>query len=83
MNENKILEFIGSKWFVAILGLLMIIVLPITYGNLMIVFEAGEMSRVWWVPTIFVINLLAAIMCAYKATGMFLTKKTNQQEEWE
>lgn len=83
MNANKILEFIGSKWFLAGLGLLMIFLLPTTYSNLMIVFNAGEMARLWWVPTVFICNLLAAIMSVYKATGMFFSKKSAAQEEWD
>jgi len=83
MNFNKVLEFIGSKWFMAGLGLLMIILLPTTYGNLMIVFEAGEMGRVWIVPVVFVCNILTAIMATYKATGMFFGKKREDKEEWE
>lgn len=82
MEVNKILEFIGSKWFIAILGIAMIFVLPTTFSNLMIVFDAGEMGRLWWVPTIFVINLLSAVMCFYKAAGMFFTKKNDDKEEW-
>ncbi len=83
MNANKALEIIASKWFVLILGLGMLGVLPITYSNLMLVFYAGEMSRVWWVPTVFTCNLLAAMMSVYKATGMFFSKKDDEPEEWE
>jgi len=83
MSINKALEFIGSKWFVTILSLVMIGVLPITYGNFMIVFRAGEIGSLWWVPTVFIINLLTAIMAIYKATSMFLSKKRDDLEEWE
>lgn len=61
----------------------MLAVLPVTYGNLMIVFNAGEMGRLWWVPTIFIINLLTAVMALYKAVGMFFKKKDVSQEDWE
>ena len=83
MNTNKALQFIGSKWFVLALGIVMLFVLPVTYGNMMIVFNAGEMNRLWWVPTVFITNLLAAMMSIYKATGMFFSKKGNDQEDWE
>lgn len=80
MNANKALQFIGSKWFVLALGIAMILVLPTTYSNLMIVYEAGEMSRVWWVPVVFIVNLLTAIMSIYKAASMFFSKKEVQPE---
>lgn len=83
MNANKALQFIGSKWFVLALGIGMLLVLPITYGNLMIVFNAGEMSRLWWVPTTFTANLLAAIMSIYKAAEMFFSKKEDDPEDWD
>ncbi|MDD4110194.1 MAG: hypothetical protein PHS54_01420 [Clostridia bacterium] len=83
MNTNKILEFIGSKWFMLGLGIAMIFILPTTYSNLMIVYNAGEMARLWWVPTVFIFNLLTAIMAIYKATGMFFKKKDIKQEDWE
>lgn len=82
MNSNKVLALIGSKWFVLILAIAMIVVVPITYGNLMIVYNAGEMSRLWWVPTVFIINVLAAFMSIYKVMGMFFQKK-EVQAEWD
>lgn len=82
MNANKALEFIGSKWFMLFVALIMLGVLPITYSNLMIVFEAGEMGRIWWVPTVFLINLLSAIMGIYKTVEMFLSKK-DEVENWD
>ena len=81
MGVNKVLEFIGSKWFVSLLAIAMLFVLPVTYGNLMIVFDAGEMGRLWWVPTVFIINLLTAIMSIYKAASMFFTKK--EDVDWD
>lgn len=83
MNTNKVLEFIGSKWFVAILALVMIFLLPTTYSNFMVVFKGGAMARLWYVPTVFLMNLLAAIMACYKATGMFFTKNRDDQAEWD
>lgn len=82
MSVEKVLQFIGSKWFVLLLGIGMLLVLPITYSNLMIVFNAGEMSRLWWVPTVFTINLITAIMAIYKAASMFFSK-TNEPEDWD
>ena len=82
MDLNKVLEFLGSKWFVAILALAMIAILPTTYGNLMIVYDAGEMGRLWYIPVVFIMNILAAIMAVYKGAGMFLKKKTNDKQEW-
>jgi uncharacterized membrane protein len=81
MNVNKVLQFIGSKWFVAVLGLAMILVLPTTYGNFMVVYEAGEMSRLWYIPMVFIMNLLTAIMAIYKATSMFFGKKETTSQD--
>jgi len=75
MNSNKVLAFIGSKWFVLGLGIAMLLILPTTYSNLMIVYEAGEMSRLWYIPTVFIMNLLTAIMAIYKATSRSLERK--------
>lgn len=83
MNANTALQFIGSKWFVLGLALAMIGVLPVTYSNLIIVFNAGEMSRLWYVPTVFIANLLAAMMSIYKTTEMFFSKKDDPQEDWD
>jgi len=83
MNVNKALQFIGSKWFVLILAIVMMVVLPVTYSNLMIVFNAGEMSRLWYIPTVFIINLLSALMSIYKAAGMFFSKKEKEAEDWD
>jgi hypothetical protein len=83
MDSGSVLRFIGSKWFLLILALVMMALLPTTYGNLMIVWKAGAMGKLWWVPTVFVCNLLAAIMAIYKAAGMFFDKKkVEQQREW-
>lgn len=84
MNINKVLEFIGSKWFVLVLGIAMIFVLPTTYSNFMIVYHAGEMQRLWYIPLVFILNLVTAIMAMYKATGMFFSKKNKEQSrEWD
>jgi hypothetical protein len=61
----------------------MMALLPTTYGNLMVVWKAGVMGKLWWVPTVFVCNLLAVIIGIYKAAGMFFyKKKVEQQREW-
>ena len=83
MDANKILAFIGSKWFVLVLGVLMVFLLPTTYGNLMVVYNAGAMARLWWIPVVFIINLITAILALYKATSMFFGKKVNEQADWE
>ena len=82
MNTNSVFQFIGSKWFVLFIGLLMLFLMPTTYGNLMVVYNAGEMGRLWWVPVVFIINLITAIMALYKATGMFFSKEASV-EEWD
>lgn len=83
MNTNKILSLIGSKWFIAIVGVMMLFLLPTTYGNFMVVYKGGAMSRLWWIPIIFIINVLTAIIAFYKASGMFFKKKESTEENWD
>lgn len=65
------------------LGIAMLLVLPTTWGNMIIVYKAGEMSRLWWVPTVCIINFLSAIMALYKAIGMLVKKKDDAQQDWD
>jgi len=80
MNDNKVFEILNSKWTMLILGIIMTVILPITYGNLIIVYEAGEMANLWWVPVVFIINLITAIMAYYKFTTLLFAKK--EVKEW-
>lgn len=83
MGGEKVLKFLGSKWFMLGLGILMLLLLPTTYSNFILVYKAGEMGRLWWIPVVFIINLLSAIYAIQRATGMFLSKKRDDQQEWE
>lgn len=75
MNENIIFKFIGNKWFILILGIVMCLLLPTTYNNMIVVYNSGEMSKFWWIPVIFIINLITIILTFYKFTSSFMKKK--------
>lgn len=81
MNENMLFNFIGNKWFILVLALAMCLVLPTTYNNLIIVYEAGEMSKLWWVPVIFIVNLITVILAFYKFISS-LAKKKEEVKNW-
>ena len=81
MNENMLFNFIGNKWFILVLALAMCLVLPTTYNNLIIVYEAGEMSKLWWVPVIFIVNLITVILAFYKFISS-LMKKKEEVKNW-
>ena len=81
MNDNKIFQILNSKWFMLGLGILMILLLPTTYGNVKIVMDAGEMSRLFWVPLVFIINVITAVLALYKFASKAFTKQ-EQKQEW-
>jgi hypothetical protein len=78
MNENKIFEILNSKWFLIILGIVMILLLPTTYGNLQVVLNADSIGKLWHVPLVFVINVITVIMIFFKVTAKFTEKKQSQ-----
>lgn len=82
MDTNKVFDFIGSKWFLVGLSLVMLAILPITYKNLVVVYYADMMNKFWYIPTVFIMNLLAAIFSINKTIGKFIKKKPDSQEEW-
>ncbi len=79
---DKILAFIGTKWFSLILGILMSVLLLFTYHNFQVVFEAGEMSKYWWIVAVFVINIFAVIMSFYKFMSLWQKQKNKPPKEW-
>ena len=80
MNDNIFFNFIGSKWFSLVLGIAMCGLLLVTYSNVMVVYNAGELAALWYVPLIFVINIITIIMAFYKfMSGL---SKGKEKEEW-
>lgn len=75
MNDNVFFNFIGSKWFVLGLGIVMCLLLPTTYNNLIVVKDAGQLSSAWWVLAVFVINVITVIMAFFKFMSLLTTKK--------
>jgi len=81
---DSIFKFIGSKWFLLFLGIGMAILLPFTWHNLKVVFEAGEAGKYWYLVAVFIINALTVLLCAYKFMGA-ITKKDSTPttlQEW-
>jgi hypothetical protein len=81
MNENKIFQIVGSKWFMFGLGIAMIALIPTTYKNLITVYDAGMLSKIWHVPIVFGINVFTAGMAFYKFASMQFGKK-DEVVEW-
>ena len=82
MNENIFFKFIGSKWFSLVLGIVMCALLPVTYGNFMVVYDAGQIGQFWYIPAILLINIITIIMAFYKFTSNFVGNKQQDSEEW-
>ena len=80
MNENKIFQILGSKWFMLILGIGMLALLPTTYSNLIVVYDAGMLGKIWHVPVVFLINVITALMALYKFASLAFKKK--EETEW-
>ena len=85
MNENKVFKIIGSKWFIFFLGIgLCIALITTTYPNLIIVYNAQMMGKLWYIPTVFTINILGIFMCVMKFLDKQKKDKSKSQEqEWE
>jgi len=62
------------------LGILMLALLPTTYKNLIVVYDAGMLSKIWYVPVVFLINIFTAGMALYKFASMAFKKK--EVTEW-
>jgi len=80
MNENQIFQILNSKWAMLLIGVLMTLALPLTYGNMMTVIDAGELSQYWWTLIVFLINLFTVIMAFFKFASKAFTKK--ESLEW-
>lgn len=77
--KDVIFNFLGSKWLSFVIGLGMVGLLPFTYGNFMIVYDANAMGSNMLVSIIFAINILTIGVCTYKFLG---SKPKPAQEEW-
>jgi Zn-dependent protease with chaperone function len=80
--KDLFLAFIGSKWFVLVLGIVMICIFPITWGNFKVVWVAGQMRQFFWIPAVFIINVLTIGLCVYKFMSMIIKPKSVAQEDW-
>jgi hypothetical protein len=80
MNENNIFKILNSKWTMLIVGIVMIIFIPTTYGNVKVLLEAGAAGKYWYLILVFVINVLGAIMALYKFASIAFIKK--EKTEW-
>jgi len=85
LNE-KVLDFIGSKWFVFLLMVVMTLALPVTYGNVKVIYDAGEISSYWYLAAVFACNIIGIIFAFFKFMTLMSNKeekKNNQNQEWE
>jgi hypothetical protein len=79
---DKVFSFIGSKWFVLILGIGMMIAIPFTYHNFIVIYKAGQMGQFKFYTAAFFINIISIGMCAYKFMSLHHKPKPAAQEEW-
>ena len=80
---EKVLRFLGSKWFTLVLMVAMALFIPTTWHNLSVVIEAGELTKYWWIIAVFLCNVAATLMAFWKFMGA-ITKKKEQTTtgEW-
>lgn len=85
MNENRVFKFIGNKWFIFLLGIgLCIALITTTYPNFLIVYYKGMMGKFWYIPTVFIVNILAIFMCVMKFVDKVKDdRKAKETGEWE
>ena len=85
MNENKIFNFIGNKWFILILTIgLFAALITTTYPNLLVVYKAQMMGKLWYVPTVFIVNILGIMIAIMKFIDKLREDKNKQETgEWE
>jgi hypothetical protein len=79
---DKVLTFLGSKWFTLFLGLALIVALPFTWHNFKVLQEAGQLAKYWYLTLVFIINILSVFLCVYKFMGTLGKKKPVIAEEW-
>lgn len=80
---DSILKFLGSKYFTLFLGIAMACAIPFTWHNVQVVFQFKQASRYWYLIAVFVVNVLAVGLCAFKfLSAMTSQKKVVTSEEW-
>jgi hypothetical protein len=75
MVNNKILDFIASKWFVLVILVMMSLFLPITWSNLKVVMDAGMLGKFWYIGLVFGCNALGVLFSFWKFMALITTKK--------
>lgn len=79
----KILRFIGSKWFVFSILVIMGIALPITWHNLKVILEADMLNQFWYIGLVFGCNVLGALFSFWKFMSLMSDKnKPSVSQEW-
>lgn len=79
---ESVLRFLSSKYFTLVLEIVLICVLPFTYHNFQVVYQAGQISQFWYIVAVFVINVLSIGLCIYKFMGAITKKEIVQTQEW-
>ena len=54
--------------------------LTVTYRNFMVVYNAGQLALFWYVPVIFIMNIITIIIAFYKFTSFFF--ENSDKKEW-
>jgi len=73
---DKVIAFIGSKWFILIISLGMTLAVPSTWHNV-------SVYPVWWTMAVFACNLAAIGLGVYKFMSMISKPKDpTQTQEW-
>ncbi len=79
----KLLRFIGSKYFVLLILVIMGIALPITWHNFKVVRDADMLKQFWYIGLVFACNALGALMAFWKFLALILDKKkVTSSSEW-
>lgn len=79
----KLLRFIGSKYFILLILVIMGIALPITWHNLSVVMEADMLKKFWYIGLVFACNALGALMAFWKFLALISDKKkAASSSEW-
>jgi hypothetical protein len=79
---DSALKFVGSKWFTLILGIGLACVLPFTWHNFLVVQQAGQLTKYWWLVAVFILNVISVLLAIYKFMSQLSKKKPIVQEAW-
>jgi hypothetical protein len=81
MVNNKILDFIASKWFVLVILVMMCLFLPTTWSNLKVVMDAGMLGNFWYIALVFGCNVLGALFAFWKFMAL-ITSPEKVDTSW-